>query len=620
MVEEILRIVAVGSVDDGKSTLIGRLLLDSGQLRGDQLVEAQRASSGRGLGDTSLAFLTDGLKAERDRGITIDVAYRYFYRHNRKVVLADVPGHSEFLANMVGGASGAEVAIVLLDARHGLVEQTKRHLLILSLFGLSHVVVAVNKMDLVDYSESRFFEIVRTCEAFASKLALQDLVFVPISALEGDNVVSRSTTMSWYEGTTIAYFLDHVTLSSEENLVDLRFPVQSVEQWPEVGPTMYGRVASGVLRTGEELVVLPSLDSTRVASISVGHGNSKQASLQEAVAGRWIAATLEGSPKVRRGSLLVRRHNIPHCADVVDATLIVLSRERALTAGDSLLVQIGTDRVAARVDEMRYRLDVSELHRRDAEALGTNDIGRGLLSLSEPRWLDTARQSRRTGTFLALAPDTFDILAVGFIRDLREIQRDHRGCVVWLTGLPASGKSTVAQAAVEHLAELGFQAVRLDGDVFRSFVSDDLGFSAEERRENVRRAAGVAALLASAGHLVIASFVSPYESDRRAARERVGSDGFIEVHVRADVATCRTRDPKGLYARASRGEIVGFTGVDAPYEAPTSPDIVLDTERISVTEAAEKVVDFLRLTGRLSRPVRQTPGVTDRSLGRPGPL
>ncbi len=637
--EQILRIVAVGSVDDGKSTLLGRLLLDSGHLREDQVSEALRASSGRGLEKTALAFLTDGLKAERDQGITIDVAYRYFHRRNRKIILADVPGHAEYLANMVGGASRAEVAIVLLDARHGLVEQSKRHLFILSLFGVSHIVVAVNKMDLVGYSEARFDAVVADCEEYAAKLAIKDLVFIPVSALEGDNVVTRSAGMPWYEGTTVAYFLDHVSLSSEENLVDLRFPVQSVEtaggagtpagvftapgadtSGPGPAGRAFGRVASGLLRPGDELLALPSLKTARVASLSGGAPEAGGRLLTEAPAGRWVAVDFDSPVPLRRGDLLVRPHNLPHRADLLDATLLMLSRRASLSPGMPVLLQIGPERFPATLDEVRYRLEVEGLHRHPAEALTTNEIGRGIFSLDEPRWLDTVRRNRRRGSFLVLSPGSLDILAAGFIRDLRESHPEAAGQVVWLTGLPASGKSTIARATIDHLAELGYEAVHLDGDVFRGYVSGDLGFSAPDRRENIRRAAGVAALLCAAGHLVVVSFVSPSRSDRAAARNQVGPERFLEVHVETPVEVCRKRDPKGLYAKADRGEIAEFTGVGAPYEAPEAPEIRIETDDTGIAEAADRIVALLRLRGALNRPVRKRPGAADPSPGRPDPL
>ncbi len=554
---------------------------------------------------------------------------------------------------MVGGASRAEVAIVLLDALHGLAEQSKRHLLILSLFGISHVLVAVNKMDLVEYSEARFDAVVDECEAYAAKLALKDLVFVPVSALRGDNVVSRSSAMPWYQGTTVAYFLDHANLTAEENLVDLRLPVQSAlpasrqaaagtaagktdetpretvgeEAGEQTGKRTAGRVtgvcgrlASGILRRGDELLALPRFETAVVDSITVGSPATGGDALEEAQAGRWVMVGFDRAIAVERGDLLVRPHNLPHRSDVIDATLVVLARETTLTAGQPVLLQCGPDRVEATIDEIRYQLDVSGLHRQATPVLHTNQIGRGLLSLRRPRWLDTVRRNRRGGSFLLLEPGSLEVAAAGFIRDLRELHGQATGCVVWLTGLPASGKSTIARAVADHLSEFGINAIHLDGDVFRTFVSDDLGFSAEDRRENVRRAAGTAALLSTAGHLVLVSFVSPFRDDRATAKERIGAQRFLEVYVRSDVETCRRRDPKGLYARAHRGEITGFTGVDGPYEAPISPDVVVDTEELSVSQSADRIVDALRKRGALSRPAPKTPASEDLLPGHRDPL
>ncbi|MFP4432535.1 MAG: adenylyl-sulfate kinase, partial [Spirochaetaceae bacterium] len=382
----------------------------------------------------------------------------------------------------------------------------------------------------------------------------------------------------------------------------------------------FGRVASGLLRSGDELLALPSLKTARVASLSVGAPEAGGRALAEAPAGRWVAVDFDSPVPLRRGDLLVRPHNLPHRADLLDTNLLMLSRETPLTPGMQVVLQIGPARFPATFDEVRYRLEVEGLHRRPAEALGANEIGRGLFSLDEPRWLDTVRRNRRLGSFLVLSPDSLDILAAGFIRDLRESHPEAVGQVVWLTGLPASGKSTIARATIDHLAELGYEGIHLDGDVFRGFVSDDLGFSTPDRRENIRRAAGVAALLASAGHLIVASFVSPSRADREAARNQVGPGRFLEVYIETPLEICRKRDPKGLYAKADRGEIAEFTGVGAPYEAPEAPELRIDTGITGIAEAADRIVALLRLRGALTRPVRQRPGAADPSPERRDPL
>ncbi len=594
-----LRIATAGSVDDGKSTLIGRLLFDSKQVFADQLEHVEETSRRRGDEYVDLALLTDGLRAEREQGITIDVAYRYFATPRRRFILADTPGHVRYTRNMVTGASTADLALILVDARKGVSEQTKRHAFVASLVGVPHLTVCVNKMDLVQYSEEVFEEIVRDFEDFAAKLELTDIEFIPISALNGDNVVDRSENMKWYGGAPLLYHLEHVHVASDRNLVDVRFPVQWVIR--PVGDQSRGyagQVAAGMLRTGDEVYVVPSGDTSRIASIEGPLGP-----LDEAVPPMSVVVRLEDELDISRGDMLCRPGNRPHRSRQLEAMVCWMTDE-PVTAGKRLLLKHTTRWVTATVDDIRYRVDVETLHRDTAAgALQLNDIGRLKIRTTSPLAVDDYRRNRTTGSFILVDEATNDTVGAGMIvetitnganpdatrspnvtwheggltREERWRSLGQRGATIWFTGLPASGKSTIASALEQQLVSRGRVAYRLDGDNLRHGLNGNLGFSAEDRAENVRRTAHVARLFADAGVISIASLVSPYESDRAQARgfhEELELD-FIEVFVDTPLEECERRDPKGLYAKARRGEISGMTGIDDPYEPPASPEITV---------------------------------------------
>jgi bifunctional enzyme CysN/CysC len=619
-----LRIATAGSVDDGKSTLIGRLLFDSKQVFADQLEHVEETSRRRGDEYTDLALLTDGLRAEREQGITIDVAYRYFATPRRRFILADTPGHVRYTRNMVTGASTADLALILIDARKGVSEQTKRHAFVASLVGVPHLTVCVNKMDLVDFSEDVFEDIREEFEDFAAKLELTDVEFIPISALNGDNVVERSLRMKWYDGAPLLYHLEHVHVASDRNLVDVRFPVQWVIRPDETGGGRgyAGQIAAGVLRKGDEVLVVPSGDSSRIASIE-----SPTGPLDEAVPPMSVVVRLEDELDISRGDMLCRPGNRPHRSRQLEAMVCWMS-DSPVSVGSRLLLKHTTSWVTATIDDVRYRVDVESLHRDTAAtSLQLNDIGRLKIRTASPLPVDDYRRNRTTGSFILVDEATNDTVGAGMIvetitngtsteatsrspnvtwheggltREERWRTLGQRGATVWFTGLPASGKSTIAAALEQHLVSRGRLAYRLDGDNLRHGLNGNLGFSAEDRAENVRRTAHVARLFADAGTIAIASLVSPYVSDRAAARashDELELD-FIEVFVDTPLEECERRDPKGLYAKARRGEISGMTGIDDPYEPPEAAEIVVRDD--SVEDAVATIVTRLEELGVIS--------------------
>ena len=642
-VSAMLRLVITGSVDDGKSTLIGRLLYDSKQILTDQL-EALRAASERrnGVHALDLSLLTDGLRAEREQGITIDVAYRYFQTAQRKFIIADTPGHERYTRNMVTGASTADLAVILIDVRQGVVEQTRRHAFIASLLGIRHLVVCVNKMDLVDYSQAAFEQVEHDFRDFCARLETTDVTFIPISAVEGANVVERSERMDWYQGPALLYHLEHVHIASDRNLIDCRLPVQWVIRpapgaasppepsvWPGAGlaagqaareyRAYAGQIAAGVFRPGDPVVVLPSGDETRVASVESFDGL-----LSEACAPMSIALRLVDDLDISRGDMICRPHNRPTVERDIEAVVCWMSDD-PVAAGGVYSIKHTTRSARAVVEEVRYRIDVNSLHRDEhSRQLGLNDIGRVRLRTSVPLIFDEYRRNRTTGSFILIDEATNSTVGAGMIieahleradakqagikwdssrmaRSARWALLGQRGVTVWLTGLPAAGKSTIAAALEERLTRDGFRAYRLDGDNLRYGLNSDLGFDPGDRAENIRRVAHVASLFADSGTIAIVSVISPYEVDRELARsvhDRSGLD-FLEVFVDTPLDECERRDPKGLYARAREGKVRGFTGVDAPYEVPDTPDLELRPCDHPLDELVDQLVAALRARGVL---------------------
>jgi bifunctional enzyme CysN/CysC len=605
---QLLRIATAGSVDDGKSTLIGRLLFDSKAIFEDQLDAVEATSHARGQSAPDLALLTDGLRAEREQGITIDVAYRFFATPRRKFIIADTPGHIQYTRNMVTGASTADVALVLIDARNGVLEQSRRHAFLASLLGIPHLVLCINKMDLVDYSQERYEEIRADFRNFATKLEVSDLTFIPISALGGDNVVTVSDNMPWYEGTSLLHHLEDLHVASDRNLIDARFPVQYVIRPQQDGHHDYrgyaGTVAGGVFRPGDDVTVLPSGFSTQVKAVWGPGGKD----LLEAFAGQAVTLELDDHIDISRGDLICRPANRPHSGQDLDAMVCWLSSDTRLAEGATYTILHTTRSTRASVKSLDYRLDINTLHRDEiAKELSLNEIGRVRLRTQQGLQFDPYRRNRDTGSFILIDEATNNTVAAGMItgpsqRETNVVwhggavnreQRASNGVTVWVTGLSGSGKSSVAVELERRLVAAGRPAYLLDGDNLRHGLNKDLGFSAEDRAENVRRVAAVAQLMADAGVVAIVSLVSPYRVDRDAARAAHDTAGlpFVEVFMDTPLDVCEQRDPKGMYAKARAGEITGFTGIDDPYEAPQTPDLLLRPSDGDVATLAGIVLD-----------------------------
>jgi bifunctional enzyme CysN/CysC len=608
----LLRLATAGSVDDGKSTLIGRLLYDSKAVMEDQWASVERTSKERGHDYTDLALVTDGLRAEREQGITIDVAYRYFATPKRKFIIADTPGHIQYTRNMVTGASTAQLVIVLVDARHGLLEQSRRHAFLASLLGIQHIVLAVNKMDLIDWDKERFEWIRDEFHAFAARLDVQDVATIPISALNGDNVVTKSDNAPWYEGPALLSHLEEVYIAGDRNLVDVRFPVQYVIR-PHTHEhqdhrSYAGTVASGVMRPGDEVVVLPIGKTTRITAIEGACGP-----VEEAFPPMAVSISLADEIDISRGDMIARTHNQPRVTQDFDATVCWMADAAALEPGRDYLIKHTTRTTRARVTALEYRLDVNTLHRdKAATALQLNELGRISLRTQVPLLLDEYTRNSSTGSFILIDPNTNGTVAAGMV--LRDVSTQAsspntvrhkslvgagsrpRGRTIWFTGLSGSGKSSVAMEVERKLLESGFPAYVLDGDNLRHGLNADLGFSMADRAENLRRLAHVAALLADSGQTVLVPAISPLAEHRELARRVHATSGleFFEVFCDTPLDDCEKRDPKGLYAKARAGEIANFTGIDSPYQQPENPDLRLTPDR-GIDEQAQLVIDLLEL-------------------------
>ena len=609
----LLRLATAGSVDDGKSTLIGRLLYDSKAVMEDQLASVERTSRERGHDYTDLALVTDGLRSEREQGITIDVAYRYFATPKRKFIIADTPGHIQYTRNMVTGTSTAQLAIVLVDARHGLLEQSRRHAFLAALLGVQHIVLAVNKMDLVDWDRTRFEEIRDEFHAFAARLDVHDVTTIPMSALLGDNVVTKSENTPWYEGPALLAHLEDVYIAGDRNLVDVRFPVQYVirpQTHDHADHRSYaGTVPSGVMRPGDEVIVLPSGKTSRITEIEGPTGP-----VAEAFPPMAVSISLADDIDISRGDLLARVNNQPDPTQEFDATVCWMADEAALEPGRDYIVKHTTRTTRARVTALDYRLDVNTLHRdKSATALKLNELGRVTLRTQVPLLLDEYSRNAATGSFILIDPDTNVTVAAGMVRDTAPSagrvatpntvrhqslvcaeDRLSKGRTLWFTGLSGSGKSSVAVLVEQKLLERGCPAYVLDGDNLRHGLNADLGFSMDDRAENLRRLAHVATLMADSGLTVLVPAISPLEEHRELARKVHADHGFdfFEIFMDTPLEDCERRDPKGLYAKARAGEITHFTGIDSPYQRPKNPDLRLTTEH-TPDELAQQVIDLL---------------------------
>ena len=617
--KDLLRFLTCGSVDDGKSTLIGRLLYDSHMIYEDQLEKITKDSKIYGTtgDDFDPALLTDGLKAEREQGITIDVAYRYFSTDKRKFIIADCPGHEQYTRNMATGASTCNLAVILIDARHGVITQTRRHSFICSLLGIKHVIVAVNKMDLVDWSENKFDEIKNDFNNTVARLNFSDIHFIPLSALKGDNVVNRSKSMDWYNGPTFLSHLENVNISADRNLIDMRFPVQHVLR-PDLNFRGFsGTVASGVIRKGDKVACLPSGQHSEVKEIYGVDGVQEEAFSQQS-----ITLTLHDEIDVSRGNILVPVNNIPKIGNEFEA-MIVWMHEEFAEAGKNYVFKHTTNIVPGSISNIRYKVDVNSMKRDKNEndinlKINLNEIARCHITLHRSIAFDSYTRNRSTGAFIIIDRLTNITVGAGMIVDravsksLKNNEKNikkEKGLVssekrselfnqkpvtIWLTGLSGSGKTTIAMLLEKKLMDIGNRSYVLDGDNLRFGINKDLGFSSADRKENIRRVSEISSLMNQAGLIVITSFISPYKKDRDMAKNVIGDNNFLEVYIDTPISECEKRDPKGLYKKVRSGELKNFTGIDDLYEEPENPAIVIPTLDYQPEEATDLIINYLK--------------------------
>jgi bifunctional enzyme CysN/CysC len=602
-----LRFVTCGSVDDGKSTLVGRLLYDSKMLLDDQLTALASESKVAGTtgGDLDFALLVDGLQAEREQGITIDVAYRFFATQRRRFIVADTPGHVQYTRNMATGASSADLAVVLIDARKGVITQTRRHSHILGLLRVRHVVLAVNKMDLADFSADRFTAIAAGYRTIAAQLGIQHVQSIPVVARDGDNVFEPSARMPWYTGPTIMEYLETVDVSGDIENRPLRLPVQWVNRPNADFRGFSGRIASGTVQKGDAISVQPSGRLTHVAAIVTAGGE-----LDRAAAGQSVTLVLTDEVDVSRGDVLAAGA-APLISDHL-AAHVVWFDDDAMVLGRRYLLKCGTATSGAVISALNHSIAIDTMAHQAAATLEANEIGYVNLRLERPLVCEAYRDNRDLGSFILIDALSHRTAAAGMIdhplrratdirwqalevdKSMRARLKQQRPCVLWLTGLSGAGKSAIANLVEKRLSALGRHTALLDGDNLRHGLNSDLGFSSAERVENIRRVAEVARLFLDAGVITLVSLISPFRSDRETARSRVGDGEFIEIHVTTPLAECERRDPKGLYRKARAGEISNFTGIDHPYELPEAPEISIDTAALSAEAACEQIVNYLQ--------------------------
>lgn len=622
--KDLLRFLTCGSVDDGKSTLIGRLLHDSKLVYEDTLAALKRDSERHGTtgaGEIDYALLVDGLKAEREQGITIDVAYRYFSTPQRKFIIADTPGHEQYTRNMATGASTCDLAVVLVDARYGVITQTKRHSFIASLLGIRHIVVAINKMDLVDYDEAVYNQIRDDYLDFSARLGFGDLHFLPISALKGDNVVERGNSMPWYQGPPLLAHLETVQTGGDRNLVDFRFPVQYVNRPNLDFRGFAGTIASGVVRPGDEIMALPSKKRSRVKAIVTAEGE-----LPEAYAPQAVTLTLEDEIDASRGDMFVHLNNLPHTGHRLEAMLVWMG-EDPLVPGQQYQIKQGTQLVNGVVAKVRYQIDINSLRQKGNDPLNLNEIGRVEINVSRPLCFDAYEQNRGTGSFVIIDRLSNATVAAGMIidrisgsdeadaasvnqalsrreslvtRQARAAQLGHQAATIWFTGLSKSGADTLVLALEKALFDLGVKAKSILGNDLRQDLSQDLGFGGDDRSENVRRAAALCRLLNEAGVITLVAITAPTFNDREQALQITGADSFHEIHVVATIEECEARDNTGVYQRARNGEISNLPGINGPYDAPVEAAFSITPSEQSLEEMTDAVLGYLarlKITG-----------------------
>ena len=610
--KSLLRFITCGSVDDGKSTLIGRLLYDSKMVFEDQLaaLEADSKKMGTQGQNIDFALLVDGLSAEREQGITIDVAYRFFSTDRRKFIVADTPGHEQYTRNMVTGASTADLAIILIDARRGVLTQTRRHSYLVSLLGIRQVILAINKMDLVNYSREVFDRILGDYTAFSSQLDIEKIVPIPISALAGDNITERSGNTPWYHGPTLMGHLENVEVASLSRTAPFRLPVQWVNRPNLDFRGFSGMVSSGTVHPGDLIKIMPSARQSRVARVLI------DGDLPYATAGQSITVTLEDEVDCSRGDVICGAEQPAEVSDQFETTIVWMN-DTPMLPGRSYLMKLGTKTVTASITALKHKVNVNTLEQVAARALELNEIGLCNISLDQPVAFDAYTENRDTGGFILIDRMTNETVAAGLIhfalrraqnihwqavdvsRASRASQKGQRACVLWFTGLSGAGKSTVANLVEKRLFALGRHTTMLDGDNVRHGLNRDLGFTDTDRVENIRRVGEVARLMADAGLIVLVSFISPFRSERQMARDLMPEGEFLEVFVDAPLDVAETRDPKGLYKKARRGEIKHFTGISSPYEAPENPELHIDTTTLKPEDAAELIVRQMEERGLL---------------------
>jgi bifunctional enzyme CysN/CysC len=605
--KSLLRFLTCGSVDDGKSTLIGRLLYDSQLILDDQLASLKKESHNRMVGDEGIDFslLVDGLVAEREQGITIDVAYRFFSTDKRKFIVADTPGHEQYTRNMATGASNADLALLLIDARKGVLTQTRRHSFILSLIGVKHVVLVVNKIDLVDYSQEVFDRIVAEYNAFAKDLGFKSLAAVPVSALRGDNMIHNSERTPWYKGVPLVPYLEQIDVSEDRTAQKMRFPVQWVNRPNLDFRGFSGTVASGTVKVGDEVLVAASRKPAVISRIVTMDGD-----LQSAVAGEAVTLVLDREVDISRGDVLSHPGETPEYSNQFQARMVWMAEEAA-QPGRSYLLKVGSQVMPASITNLKFKTNVNTLEQSPARTLELNEVGTLTVSTDKPIAFDPYVENGLTGGFILIDRISNKTLGAGTIdfglrrgqnltyqrfdvnREVRSALKGQTPKIVWFTGLSGSGKSTVANLLEKRLTAEGKHCYILDGDNVRHGLNKDLGFTETDRVENIRRVAEVARLMADAGLIVLVSFISPFRNERRTAREIAGDVDFYEVYVNTPLEVAESRDPKGLYAKARSGELKNFTGISSPFEAPEKPDIVLKGGEQEPVEMADQLYDKL---------------------------
>jgi len=605
--KDVLKFLTCGSVDDGKSTLLGRLIFESANVYGDQLESAIQESRIYGTTEDKLDFalLLDGLQAEREQGITIDVAYRFFETEKRKFIAADAPGHEQYTRNMVTAASNCEAAIVLVDATKGITQQTRRHSFLSSLLGLKHVILAVNKMDLVNFDHSVFEAITESYKLFAKDLEFDEVCCVPICALNGDNICVISGEMEWYSGPTLLSLLETIDAGKNNADAPFRLPVQWVNRPSRNFRGYCGNIASGTVRVGDAVISSLTKQSSEIKEILAPNGN-----IDEAVPSLSVTITLADEIDLSRGDVLTKSpHNITPANHF--ASHIIWMAEQKLIKGRPVIVKFCADETSGQITEIKHLIDINTMTKSPGDELSINEIGYCKIVLDRPTAFDSYNENKITGSFILIDKLSNETVGAGLVshsldrsqnirwhgmtvqKEERALKNEHKPCVVWMTGLSGSGKSTVADALEQKLFALGYKTYTLDGDNVRHGLNNDLGFTEADRVENIRRVAEVAKLMADAGLIVITSFISPFISERDYARQIIADDEFIEVFVDTPLNVCEARDPKGLYEKARSGQLKNFTGIDSEYQQPTNPEIVLNTVNKTPEALAEQVLEYL---------------------------